>query len=205
MNKREMDKFFNAECKFIAGANRSVSIPDHKLSEIAFVGRSNVGKSSLINAVLNKKALARTSKTPGRTQQLNFFNLNDKIVFVDMPGYGFAQVSKRKVANWTDLIFQYLRGRSNLRRVFLLIDSRRNLRDNDVDVMTILDEHAVNYQIVLTKIDQIKDFELEAVVKSIQDISLKHPALHPNILVSSSRDKIGIDEIREEILQFVKK
>lgn len=204
MSKKEIDKFFNSDCNFIAGANKVDQIPRHNLPEIAFIGKSNVGKSSLINTILNKKSLARTSKTPGRTQQLNFFNLNDKIIFVDMPGYGFAQVSKKKVANWTNLIFQYLRGRVNLKRVFLLIDSRRGLKENDIEVMSILDEHAVNYQIILTKVDQIKDFELEAIIKSIDKISVKHTALHPTILTSSSRNKIGIDKIREEVLQFVK-
>lgn len=205
MNPKGLEKFFNANCEFIAGADKANAIPHSDLPEIAFVGRSNVGKSSLINALLMKKALARTSKTPGRTQQLNFFNLNDKIVFVDMPGYGFAQVSKTKVANWTSLIFQYLRGRVNLKRLFVLIDSRRGLTKNDLEVMSILDEHAVNYQIILTKVDKIKDFELEAVVKSINDVSLEHAALHPRILVSSSQNKLGLTEIREEIMQFVKK
>jgi GTP-binding protein len=148
--------------------------------------------------------IAITSKLPGRTRQLNFFNLNDKIVLVDMPGYGFAKASKGQIENWEKLIFEYLRGRTNLKRLFLLIDSRRGLKENDLEVMDILDEFGVNYQIVLTKSDEVKREELAKVVADIQKVDLKHTALHQKILVTSSKNKFGMIDLMDEIAAFFK-
>jgi len=202
MNK--LEKFFKSGCKFIAGANSIDSIPQSRLPEIGFVGKSNVGKSSLINALVDQR-IALTSKTPGRTKQLNFFNLADKIVFVDMPGYGYAKASKGAIENWENLIFEYLRGRQNLQRIFLLIDSRRGLKDNDIEVMKILDEYGINYQIVLTKSDEVKSQDISSVIEHINSISKKHTALHPNVLVTSSDKKTGIMDVRDEIVSFISK
>ena len=201
MNK--LEKFFRSGCKFIIGANQIESIPYSPYPEVGFIGKSNVGKSSLINALVQQK-IAITSKTPGRTKQLNFFNLADKIVFVDMPGYGYAKASKREIENWESLIFDYLRGRQNLKRIFLLIDSRRGVKDNDIQVMKILDEYGINYQITLTKSDEVKNEDIKKVISHIESISKNHPALHPKVLVTSSEKDIGIMDVRDEIANFFK-
>lgn len=201
MNK--LEKFFRSGCKFIAGTNTVDRIPYSKLPEVGFIGKSNVGKSSLINALVQQK-IAITSKTPGRTKQLNFFNLADKIVFVDMPGYGYAKASKREIGNWGKLIFDYLRGRQNLKRLFLLIDSRRGIKENDVEVMDVLDEYGINYQITLTKSDAVKREEIAKILEYIESINKKHPALHPNVLVTSAEKDFGIMDVRDEIMNFIK-
>lgn len=194
---------FHQECTFIAGSTHEGALPAPGLTEIAFAGRSNVGKSSLVNALTDRKTLARTSHTPGRTQQLNFFNLGDRVMLVDLPGYGYAQVSKKKVSSWTGLIFNYLRGRVNLKRVYVLIDSRHGFKSTDLEMMTELDKAAVSYQIVLTKIDKTTGAGLaeiqEAIVKTIK----KHPACHPSILTTSSHKAQGIEDLRLAICEFV--
>ncbi|MFC1659041.1 ribosome biogenesis GTP-binding protein YihA/YsxC [Pseudomonadota bacterium] len=201
MNK--LEKFFRSDCKFTAGANTIDAIPVSRLPEIGFVGKSNVGKSSLINALVNQK-IAITSKQPGRTKQLNFFNLQDKILLVDMPGYGYAKASKKEIENWEDLIFKYLRGRQNLKRLFLLIDSRRGVKDNDIEVMNILDEFGVNYQIVLTKSDEVKREDIAKVINNIKKIDKQHAALHPNIITTSSKNRFGMIDLMDEIVRFIK-
>jgi GTP-binding protein len=168
--------------------------------EIAFAGRSNVGKSSLINALTGRKALARTSNTPGRTQQLNFFNLGDRLTLVDMPGYGFAKVSKTQKAEWHALIHDYLRGRAPLRCVLLLIDSRHGLKDVDNEILEMLDKAAVSYRIILTKSDKADD--LDKIVDDIKVAMKKRTAAYPEISVTSSEKNIGIEELREIIVSY---
>lgn len=201
MNKIE-EFFLRNKPKFLIGAANIEQLPIENIKEIAFVGRSNVGKSSLINAI-TRSNIAITSKTPGRTKQLNFFNIIDKINFVDMPGYGFAKASKKDVENWNELIFKYLLGRTQLQRLFLLVDSRRGLRDNDLEIMKILDNYAVLYQIVLTKIDEIKKEEFEKVLNSIKIKSNEHVAMLEEILFCSSKNNIGLNRLREIIYDII--
>jgi GTP-binding protein len=173
--------------------------------EVAFAGRSNVGKSSLINALTGRNALARTSHTPGRTQELIFFEGPDKegLRLVDMPGYGYASAPKAKVASWTALIHKFLQGRANLARVYVLIDSRHGLKDVDLDVLKTLDKSAVSYQIVLTKADQVKPIELEARTTATTAALAKHPAAFPHVLPTSSRSGAGMAELRAAMVRLL--
>lgn len=189
-------KIFSGPCDFMLGVVALSGLPEAKKPEIAFAGRSNVGKSSLINALTGRNTLARTSNTPGRTQELNYFNLGDRLYVVDMPGYGYAKVSKEKIAAWTSLIFSYLRGRPTLRCVFILIDARHGLKDSDVELMKMLDESAVSYRIVLTKTDKVKNEVLEKTIENIQSILKKHPAAHPDLCLTSSVKSFGIEQLR---------
>src|SRR4051812_14005813 len=194
---------FAQDCDFVTGADKVESLPDPTLPEIAFAGRSNVGKSSLINALLGRKALARTSHTPGRTQQLNFFLLGERFYLVDMPGYGFAAVSKAKLKVFSDLIQDYLKGRVPLKRVFLLIDSRHGLKPPDLAVMELLDKAAVTYQIVLTKADKSTPSHLQELTASLTQILKKHPAAFPQVILTSSETKEGVSLLREVIADLV--
>ena len=179
------------------------NLPDFADTEIAFAGRSNVGKSSLINALTGRKGLARTSSTPGRTQMLNFFNAPDTpLTIVDMPGYGYAQAPKELVDAWTKLVFSYLRGRPNLRRVFLLIDSRHGLKKNDLETMDLLDKAAVVYQVILTKSDKIKKPQLARLITDTQAALAKRVAAYPEIIATSSEKDFGIDQVRAEVSRF---
>ena len=171
--------------------------------EVAFAGRSNVGKSSLINALTGQKALARTSNTPGRTRELNFFAAHEALTIVDMPGYGYARASKRAIDNWTRLVFDYLRGRSNLRRVYVLIDARHGVKDNDREALDLLDQAAVSYQIVLTKCDQPKQGALEAVKEETGRAIARRPAAYPEVMVTASRTGLGIPELRAAIADLL--
>ncbi|MDR1333665.1 MAG: ribosome biogenesis GTP-binding protein YihA/YsxC [Holosporaceae bacterium] len=191
-------ELFSAECQFIAGAASSEQIPKYFIPEVAFAGRSNVGKSSLINALVGRKDCARVSKFPGRTQQINFFSLQNKISLVDLPGYGYAAISKKMRKAWDDLILNYLIGRQNLRRVFLLIDSRHGIKKNDEEIMNILDDCAVVYQIILTKVDEISNPDVDKVMAELAT----HTAAHPSIIATSSEKNIGIQAVRAEIASF---
>ena len=196
---------FASDCSFMLGVAALNQLPpDNIHDEIAFAGRSNVGKSSLINALTGRKTLAKTSNTPGRTQQLNYFNLADKIYIVDMPGYGFAQAPDSLVKKWQKMIFAYLQGRANLKRVFLLIDSRHGIKKVDSEIMEMLDKAAVNYQIVLTKTDKISVVELAKVVNETNKTIKDHAAAHINIIATSSEKNRGIDELRAEIAKLTK-
>lgn len=179
------------------------SLPATTWPEIAFAGRSNVGKSSIVNALTGRKTLVKVSNTPGRTQQINFFLLAEALMLVDLPGYGYAKAPKKDVARWTRLVKAYLSGRPNLRRVCLLIDSRHGIKDTDVEIMKELDKAAVNYQIILTKADKIKPAELEKVTEEAYAKIKRHPAAHPVIIQTSSEKGLGIEALREELEAFV--
>ena len=198
----EARKLFAGPCDFMLGVAGLNQLPDAGPPEIAFAGRSNVGKSSLVNTLTNRKTLAKTSHTPGRTQQLNYFNLGDRIYMVDMPGYGYAKVSKTQRDEWTQLIFDYLRGRATLRCVFILIDSRHGLKDSDIELMKMLDETAVQYRIILTKTDKVKSQELEKVSEKITATIKKHAAAFPAILPTSAHKGMGIENFRAVIASY---
>jgi GTP-binding protein len=190
---------FAQACDFVMGAREEAQLPVPDLPEVAFAGRSNVGKSSLVNALTGRKTLARTSNTPGRTREVNFFNLGGRLMLVDLPGYGYAQASKSEIGRWNRLIEDYLKGRPNLRRVCLLIDARHGLKDGDRAVMKLLDVAAVNYQAVLTKTDKVKPGELEKRIAAMAVELATHAAAHPDILLTSSVKQHGIAELRAEI------
>lgn len=196
-------KLFRAEVQFMRGVNRLIDLPPLTLPEVAFAGRSNVGKSSLINALLGRRDVARTSNTPGRTQEINFFNLAQKLILVDLPGYGYARESKSKIKAWNDLIRLYLKGRASLKRVFLLIDSRHGFKVNDQEIMEILDEAAVSYQIILTKCDKLKPTEVQSIYTLVSKEAVKHAAAFPEILLTSSATKNGIDDLRATIVNLL--
>jgi GTP-binding protein len=185
--------------QFLQSAPHMKALPAAAGIEIAFAGRSNVGKSSLINALTGRTGLAKTSNTPGRTQELIFFAADTGPTIVDMPGYGYARVSKDKVAAWTKLVFAYLRGRTNLRRVYVLVDARHGLKPNDLDALKALDKAAVSYQIVLTKADKLKAAELAEIVAATTEAIRKRPAAHPEVLATSADRGDGIDLLRAEI------
>jgi GTP-binding protein len=201
-DKNWVHRLFSQECVFLKSVPRIEDLPEFSLPEVAFAGRSNVGKSSLLNALMHQGKLARTSNTPGRTQFLNFFQLKDQPILVDMPGYGYAEAPKTLVAQWQVLIRHYLKARPTLQRTYLLIDSRHGLKRNDLEMMDMLDKTASSYQIVLTKIDKISKTALESLEKTITKDLTKHPAAHPNVLSTSSEKKIGIEILQEEIAFF---
>lgn len=196
-------KLFAADWQFASAAGSLVSLPAMRGVEIAFAGRSNVGKSSLINALTGRRALARTSHTPGRTQELIFFTGPSQLTLIDMPGYGYAATSKAKVKAWTALIHAFLLGRANLARAYLLVDARHGLKPIDADVLDTLDKAAVNYQIVLTKADEAKSADLAALVAATKAALAKHPAAHPDLLVTSARTGAGIAELRSAIARLL--
>lgn len=198
-------KLFSGPISFLKSAPQLQFLPDPKAPEIAFAGRSNVGKSSLINALTNRNGLARTSNTPGRTQELNFFDVGDPLIFriCDMPGYGFAKAPPKTVQKWRYLINDYLRGRQVLKRTFVLIDSRHGIKNTDEDVLEMLDKAAVSYRIIMTKADKVKAPELEATRAKVMEVAKKHPAAHPDLIVTSSEKKLGIDELRMAVLEAV--
>ena len=192
-------KLFSGECKFIAAALNSNAVPDEECYEIAFAGRSNVGKSSLVNALTNRKTLARTSQTPGRTRQLIFFELQHnvtKLRLVDLPGYGYAKAPKKDIQSWTSLTLKYLKGRPSLRTICLLIDSRRGIGVYDELIMKELDKAAVSWIVILTKADKLTNEEIEKIKDSTSENISKHPAAYPEIIVTSSLKSDGIPMLR---------
>ena len=190
---------FAGACDFIAAANNMRVLPPEGLPEICFAGRSNVGKSSLINALTGRKTLARTSQTPGRTRQLIFFSLAERIQLVDLPGYGYARAPKTDIKAWTTLTRKFLAGRASLQRVFLLIDSRRGIGPGDAEIMALLDASAVSWAVVLTKVDKLKQTELSTVCADTQVRIGKHVAAFPELFVTSSEAGTGIAELRAHI------
>ncbi len=192
---------FARPVSFVMGAVNVAQLPSDELPEVAFAGRSNVGKSSLINALVGQNHLARASNEPGRTRELNFFLLNSAMHMVDLPGYGWARASKVAVKKFQNLGRDYLRGRPNLKRAYLLIDARHGLKEVDNEPMDALDKAAVSYQIVLTKADKIKPAELAKVIEATQNAIRKRPAAHPIVLATSSETGFGIPELRLEIMQ----
>jgi GTP-binding protein len=192
-------KLFAGDCTFLKGVVALDQLPPPDLPEVAFIGRSNVGKSSLVNALTGRKALARTSNTPGRTQELNFFDLGGRLMLVDLPGYGFAKAPKPAVEAWTRLIRQYLQGRPNLTRVNLLIDARHGIKPPDEDFMTMLDRSAVVFQVVLTKADKLKAGQQQRVFEATRKRLEKHVAAYPEQFMTSSEKGTGIPELRAEL------
>ncbi len=204
MSLSSANHLFAQPCTFVMGGAALESLPPTTLPEIAFAGRSNVGKSSLVNALTGQKTLAKASNTPGRTKQINFFLLAERLMLVDLPGYGYAQAPKTEVRAWTRLVKDYLTGRPNLCRVLLLIDARHGLKDVDEGIMAILDTAAVSYQIVLTKADKVKPAALAQLQEKMLPGIKKHPAAHPQIIATSSVERDGIEPLRAELAAFVK-
>lgn len=198
-------KIFSGPISFLKSAPKLEFLPEPTVPEIAFAGRSNVGKSSLINALVNRNNLARASNTPGRTQELNFFDVGDPAVFriVDMPGYGYAKAPIKTVQQWRYLINDYLRGRVVLKRVFVLIDSRHGIKEVDRDIMSMLDSAAISYRIVLTKTDKIRASDLAAVETDTMAKLRKHVAAYPDLSVTSAEKRGGIEELRTAVLEAV--
>ena len=196
-------RLFSGDWRFVAAASSPASLPTMRGTEIAFAGRSNVGKSSLINALTGRKALARTSRTPGRTQELVFFTGGDHLNVVDMPGYGYAAAAKSKIAAWTALIEAYLRGRANLARVYVLVDARHGLKAADEPTFKALGQAAVSYQIVLTKSDEVTGAALEDRIAQVEAALAKWPGAFPGILVTSARAGTGMEELRAAIARLL--
>lgn len=201
---KEGNRLFEQKPEFFRGVVDVEQLPFGKMPEFAFAGRSNVGKSSLINAVTGVPKLARASNTPGRTQELNFFEQKGKFFIVDLPGYGFASAPQKTVQAWTRLIHDYLRGRQQLRRVFLLIDVRHGIKDVDENIMKMLDKAAVSYQIILTKADKVSVTDANKILSETMEIGKKHVACYPEIILTSSDKKMNIDQVRAQFVKVLK-
>jgi len=193
---------FAGSCDFFFAAQKLDQLPPAEVSEVAFAGRSNVGKSTLINALTGRRALARASSQPGRTKQLNFFNLGHRLVLVDMPGYGYAQAAREVKEDWQGLMFEFLRGRPTLRRVLLLLDARIEVKESDRAVMGLLDRAAVTYQLVITKCDEVKPAALAAKIADIAALARKHPAAHVEQIATSSETGMGIEALRATVAEL---
>ena len=201
-NLKAKNSLFSSQIDFMKGVVSLDGFPPDDRPEICFAGRSNVGKSSLLNAITKRKSLARTSNTPGRTQQINYFSVGNKLYIVDLPGYGYAKAPLHEVKKWQELIFSYMSGRRNLKRVFLLIDIRHGIKSNDIEIMNLLDEAAVNYQIIFTKCDKMKGQVLENLVMEYAKALDLQIAVYPEVIISSTQQKQGIEIIRSEIEKF---
>lgn len=201
MNPLLTPALFLKPVNFVAGVATLDQLPVLTLPEVAFIGRSNVGKSSLLNALTNNGRLARTSQTPGATKQLNFFNVMDVMHLVDVPGYGYAKAAKKDVRKWQGTLFDYLRGRAQLARAFMLVDSRHGIKEADTKMFELLNDSAVSFQIVLTKIDKITPEELEKVLAKTLETAGRQPAAHPGIVCTSADKKLGIDALREAVIE----
>ena len=202
MTKNRLEQarlLFAQECKFLRPVATFADLPPTKLPEIAFAGRSNVGKSSLLNALTNRKTLARVSNTPGRTRDINLFELGNRMTLADLPGYGFARVSKAQSSEWQRLIVAYLRGRPQLRRVCLLIDARHGATEHDKTTMELLDDAAASFLIVLTKTDKLNITQLAEAVNAANAVAKEHTAAHPDVIATSAETKIGIPELRAHL------
>jgi GTP-binding protein len=193
---------FAKECRFVAGAGNAGALPPETLPEIAFIGRSNVGKSSLVNALCGRRMLARTSSTPGRTQQINFFDLGGRLMLVDLPGYGYADASKSAIRAWTALVQHYLGSRASLRRACLLIDARRGITETDRPTMTLCDEAALSYQIILTKTDEVRQSALAEIATTVTAELARRRAAHPEIQLTSAEKRQGIATLRATLAGF---
>lgn len=205
MAKRtEADLFFTRQCDFIAGSPSLEALPAPQYPEVAVIGRSNVGKSTLINALTGRNSLARTSSHPGHTKQMNFFLLDKTLMLVDLPGYGFARASKADIKSWTGVVRKYLCGRPNLLRVYLLLDARREVSPDDQEYMEMFDDAAVSYQLVITKADKIKKDELEEKIIKTKAEAAKHAAAMPSIIATSVEWDMGISELRDHIYAVMK-
>lgn len=207
--KSSKTDIFNKTATFEFAVNslqniQQFGLPKTQLPEVAIAGASNVGKSSIINALTNRKSLARTSCTPGQTRQINFFNIANKLMLVDLPGYGYAKISKSTRNDWGDLIYHYFNTRSNLKGVIMLVDARRGLRPHDIQLMELLDGLMIGYQITLTKIDKVKKDDVEKILSAIKLMGDHHPSLHPEILATSSIKKKGIDQLKQAIVNLSK-
>ena len=205
VDPEEARKLFAGECTFFWGASRKDGMPPLGLPETAFAGRSNVGKSSLINALTGRKALARVSQTPGRTREINFFNLGGRLTLVDLPGYGYAKASKDLAAEWQDMIFAYLRGRPTLKRVILLIDARRGVMPVDHAVMELLDRAAVSYCPVLTKTDTLAPYEQDRMRDAVEAATRTHVAAYPALFATSSFKAAGLDDLKVHLMALAAK
>lgn len=194
---------FAKPIRFVAGVATLDQLPELTLPEVAFVGRSNVGKSSLLNALVGQNSLARTSSTPGHTRQVNFFNLNEVVHLVDVPGYGYAKASKKEIKQWQGVLFDYLRGRSQLARAFVLIDARHGVKEADNEMLEKLDDAAVSYQFVLTKADKADD--IEKVKEKVLAVAAKHPAAYPGVISTSAAEKQGIDALRDAVIEALER
>jgi GTP-binding protein len=205
MTSSSGDKLFAGTCDFLRACSAPDQFPPGKLPEIAFWGRSNVGKSSLVNGLTGRKTLARTSKTPGRTQQIVFFDLGGRMMLADLPGYGHAEAPREEQDRWHELIHHYLHTRPQLRCVCLLVDGRHGLMANDLAMMQLLDRAAANYQIILTKIDLVKPEERDARLRQIEAVLQRHPAARPELLTVSAEKRLGLDELRLLLTSFANK
>ncbi len=198
------ERLFRRPCTFLKGVVNVAGLPADALPEVAFAGRSNVGKSSLLNALVGRKALARTSNTPGRTREVNYFLLDERAYLVDLPGHGYARAPKKDIAGWNRLIQDYLKGRASLRRVFFLVDARHGLKDSDTPALELMDASAVSYQAVLTKSDKVKAHELESMIERTANDLAKRPAAYPEVIATSARKGTGMAELRAEILTLMR-